>query len=249
MNVDQNGDGLMDGVLQNTLNPQEPSKQGYFLFQGTSMATPHVAAAAALLKSQGIDDPDKVQEYLQQSATRVKDGDPDKYGAGVLNVNAALQAAFTKRKFKTFSLAVVLFLALIVWINRGRKSHEKFPAKFSSVVALLLGSTGFFFLGRWLHGFGSFYFTHSILEWESSNLLIWSVLPAFVILVIAYPWKKMIPIAVAFACGAAAFLFFEAFSPVADIHWIPGTFLDSIWLLINGFLSLVVAVVASFRLR
>src|SRR5262245_5828889 len=28
MNVDQNGDGLKDGVLQNTLNPQDPSKQG-----------------------------------------------------------------------------------------------------------------------------------------------------------------------------------------------------------------------------
>src|SRR5262249_47656095 len=89
MNVDQNEDGLMDGVLQNTLNPQDPSKQGYFLFQGTSMATPHVAAAAALLMSHGVTDPERVREILCESATPVQDGSPEQYGAGVLNIDAA----------------------------------------------------------------------------------------------------------------------------------------------------------------
>ena len=96
MTVDQNGDGLMDGVLQNTLNPQDPSQQGYFLFQGTSMATPHVAAAAALLVSHGLTDPDKVSERLTETASRVEGGNPEMYGAGVLNVDAALKAEVTK---------------------------------------------------------------------------------------------------------------------------------------------------------
>jgi len=249
MNVDQNGDGLMDGVLQNTLNPQDPSKQGYFLFQGTSMATPHVAAAAALLKAQGIEDPNKVQEYLQSSAAKIEGGSADKYGAGVLDVNAALQAAFTKRKFKTFSVALIIFLLLIVMINRGRRVNEKVPVTLASVLGLLFGSTGIFVLGRWLPQSGAFYLTHSILEWHSSNLLIWSVIPVFLVVLFAYPWKKTVPGAIGFACGAAGFLLYQAFSPAADLRWIPGALLDSGWLITNSFLSIVFAVIASFRLR
>ena len=239
----------MDGVLQNTLNPQDPSKQGYFLFQGTSMATPHVAAAAALLVSHGIEDPDKVREFLQASATKVKDGSPEKYGAGILDVNAALQAAVVKRKFKTLSVALLIFLLLIVMLNKGRRVTEKVNFSFASILGLLLGSTGLFFLGRWLHFSGSFYLTNSILEWPSSNLLIWSAAPAFLAVLLIYPWKKALPIAIGFACGAAGFLLYQAFSPVADLHWIPGTLLDSLWLFVNALISIVFGVIASFRLR
>jgi serine protease len=250
MNVDQNGDGLMDGVLQNTLNPQDPSKQGYFLFQGTSMATPHVAAAAALLVSHGIQEPDKVQEYLQSSATKVQ-GSPEKYGAGVLNVNAALRSVLTFRKVKIFSVAVLFFLLLIALVNRGRGSPEKVRFGAGSILGLLLGGTGFFFLGRWLP---SSLLATSLLEWPSffgvgASPLFWSVIPVFLISLIAYPWKKSISLAIGFCSGAAAFLFMQAISPVAGLSWIPGSFLESAWLLLNGLLCLVVAVITSFRLR
>jgi serine protease len=225
MNVDQNGDGLMDGVLQNTLNPQDPSKQGYFLFQGTSMATPHVAAAAALLISHGIEEPDKVREFLQASATKVKDGSPEKYGAGVLDVNAALQSAVVKRKFKTFSVALLIFLLLIVLVNKGRRVTEK------------------------LHFSVSYYITNSILEWPKSNLLVWSAAPALLVVLLVYPWKKVIPVGIGFACGTAGFLLYQAISPVVNLQWIPGTLLDSVWLLIHALITVVFAVIASFRLR
>ena len=44
--LDQNNDGLPDGVLQNTVTPGNISKQDYLLFMGTSMASPHIAASA-----------------------------------------------------------------------------------------------------------------------------------------------------------------------------------------------------------
>ena len=89
------------GILQNTNLPVEFGGQGdgYYAFQGTSMASPHVAAAAALVVSQGIKDPAKVRKALTESAVKVTGGDVKKYGAGILNVDkaTALAAKWTGR--------------------------------------------------------------------------------------------------------------------------------------------------------
>jgi len=89
------------GILQNTNLPVEFGGQGdgYYAFQGTSMASPHVAAAAALVMSQGIKEPAKVRKALLESAVKVSGGDVKKYGAGILNVDnaTALAAKWTGR--------------------------------------------------------------------------------------------------------------------------------------------------------
>jgi len=89
------------GILQNTNLPVEYGGQGdgYYAFQGTSMASPHVAAAAALVMAQGIKDPAKVRKALTESAAKVTGGDIKKYGAGILNVDnaTALAAKWTGR--------------------------------------------------------------------------------------------------------------------------------------------------------
>lgn len=92
--VNQNGDGYADGILQQTFNPntKNPADFNYWFFQGTSMATPHVAGVAALLISKGITGPDNVRAALQSTA---KDKGPSgwdpEYGAGIVNALAALQ--------------------------------------------------------------------------------------------------------------------------------------------------------------
>jgi serine protease len=256
MNVDQNGDGLMDGVLQNTLNPQNPSEQGYFLFQGTSMATPHVAAAAALLISHGIEDPEAVRRYLQSSATEVEGGSSEQYGAGVLNVHAALRSAYLFRNLKILALGTFLLIVLLTRINRKRSAIQKVPVNLLTILGLLLGSSGLFFL-RLPYVENIYFLTHPVAEWQwgvfgasaSVTPLFFSALPALAILLFAYPWKRIIPFAFAFSCALAAFLLYQSWSPVADIVFLPGRLVEFGWLVLNALLSASFALIASFRLR
>lgn len=94
--LDQNNDGLPDGVLQNTVTPGNISKQDYLLFMGTSMASPHIAGVAALLVSQGVRSPEQVAQLLQKTARRPAQyrGKHDShYGAGIADAAAAVAAA------------------------------------------------------------------------------------------------------------------------------------------------------------
>lgn len=88
-NRDDNGDGYGDGVLQETrLN----GSWGYYFFQGTSMASPHVAGAAAVLIANGTaSTPAEVLQHLSATAKDLGEVGYDKhYGHGLIQLNAAL---------------------------------------------------------------------------------------------------------------------------------------------------------------
>ena len=89
--VDQNSDGYADGVLQQTFSGSR-SNFGYYFFQGTSMASPHVAGAAALLISNGNAlTPDNVRSALQSTAEDLgTSGRDNTFGWGLINPLAAL---------------------------------------------------------------------------------------------------------------------------------------------------------------
>lgn len=69
----------------------------YGYMEGTSMACPHVAGAAALLLSNGVPAAE-VKNRLLTSARPPRSGgmDPSKYGAGILDVRAALANAIVR---------------------------------------------------------------------------------------------------------------------------------------------------------
>ncbi len=91
LSLDANNDGYADGILQETY---DSGAWTYTFWEGTSMATPHVAAAAALVIAQGVTNPDDVAAILESTATdKGSSGYDTTYGYGYLNVyNAVVKA-------------------------------------------------------------------------------------------------------------------------------------------------------------
>jgi serine protease len=90
--VDQNGDGYGDGVLQQTFTEGDPTDFGYWFYEGTSMASPHAAGAAAIVIAAGGGSmsPSQVRNILESTATDLGASGWDQYyGHGKVNVYAA----------------------------------------------------------------------------------------------------------------------------------------------------------------
>ncbi|MBD2154904.1 S8 family peptidase [Leptolyngbya sp. FACHB-16] len=160
-------DDLSGGILQNTINP-ETGEPVYLSLQGTSMAAPHVAAVAALVKSVGIEEPDAIADILKQSARVISDDQLNHFGAGQLDADAAVKLALkgqiTPRDFFRW-LKENGYLNLRFWLDGGAVA---LPPKLGMVIGsylfawllrnylpwfsfslssgLVLGSSGLFFL-------------------------------------------------------------------------------------------------------
>ncbi|MBD3286738.1 S8 family serine peptidase [candidate division WOR-3 bacterium] len=97
--VDKNNDGYYDGVLQCTYvvcsdeyNDAEVDNFEYKFWQGTSMASPHVAGLAALLLSNGVTGVNSVKATMYSTADDLGDpGYDTRYGYGMINPVAALE--------------------------------------------------------------------------------------------------------------------------------------------------------------
>ena len=90
---DNSGDGYPDMILQNTFDPNTHAtcSFGYWFFAGTSMASPHVAALAALVKSE---QPSLTSTEIRQLLYDTADNTvtPD-CGFGLVDAKRALEAA------------------------------------------------------------------------------------------------------------------------------------------------------------
>ena len=153
-------------ILQNTIDPST-GESVFVGFQGTSMAAPHVAGVAALIKASGIEKPAEILNILKTSARKEKEDPLNYFGAGHLDAGAAVNLALKgELSFTDFfrwlrdngylnpifwfdggavallpKLGMVIGSYLLAWILRNY-----LPLTFGLQSGLIFGSSGLFFL-------------------------------------------------------------------------------------------------------
>ncbi len=139
-------------VVQQTIcNRGRDKCERFPAYNGTSMASPHVAGAAALMVSLGVSDPASVEQALRKNARVVDDSDQGKklFGAGILDAGKAASEVT-----KTHALVRILGLLLVAFVAwRGARAKNKdasHPFRPSFLLAGLIAGPGLFFFAPWI---------------------------------------------------------------------------------------------------
>ncbi|MBW4622867.1 MAG: S8 family peptidase [Cyanosarcina radialis HA8281-LM2] len=161
-------DNKTGGILQETIDYQT-GQPIFDYYQGTSMASPHVAGVAALVKASGVNEPQEVLQVLKQSARKVQEDPLNHFGAGHLDAAAAVKLALKGQiSFRDFFrwLRDNGYLNLRFWIDGGAvallpkvlmvigsyllawflRNYFPFAWSWSLTGGLVAGSSGLFFL-------------------------------------------------------------------------------------------------------
>lgn len=248
--VDQNGDGMPDGVLQNTIKLGDPTADDYFGYMGTSMASPHVAGVAALVVGEGVTDPAMVEKILQESS-RKPNGQTysrDKYGSGIVDAPAAVLAARSNTGGYQFGLGLLLAAATAFSMRKRIRLGAGYLA------GVMVGASGLFFLPYVAPALSSLpgieIFTRGLPSWDISllgplshgNALFFSALVPLALLAVGYGVPRLRALLAGLSVGVAAHLLFFVAVPLTEVRYMPAAFgVETIWLLANSFVAVALA--------
>ena len=204
-------------VTQQTICENGRNKCELFgTFNGTSMASPHVAGAAAVLEGLGVTDPDAVESALKASAE--PKGEKNLYGAGRVDVAAAANRVW----YTHLGLRIAALAALMLLLGRAfKKSGTQIVKSPGVMFGALLGGIGLIPILPLLHlasHAGPLRWIAELLmrpfgEWDlvfdgglHRFLLLANAGPAVALAALFLGVKRLRPIVGGFAVGSAALL-------------------------------------------
>ncbi|APR83570.1 Protease [Minicystis rosea] len=120
-------------------------------WNGTSMASPHVAGAAALVMSLGVTEPSAVEAALRSTARVVDDSEAGKkqYGAGILQAASAVERITLKHALVRF---LALFGLTFLVASGARKKNQNAASPWTPLywIPALVAGPGLFFFAPWI---------------------------------------------------------------------------------------------------
>jgi serine protease len=248
--VDQNNDGMPDGVLQNTIKLGDPTADDYFGYMGTSMASPHVAGVAALVVGEGVTDPAMVEKILQDSSRKPQGQtyNRDKYGAGIVDAPAAVLKA------RGASGGYQLGLGLLLAAAAAASMRKRIRLGAGYLAGVVVGASGLFFLPYVAPCLSSLpgveLLTRGLPSWDISllgplshgNALFFSALLPLGLLAVGFSVPKLRGLLAGLSIGVAAHLLFYIAVPLSEIRYMPAAFgIETLWLAFNAFVAVALA--------
>jgi len=242
-------------VTQQTVcNKGKDKCEVFGVFNGTSMASPHVAGAAAMVVATGVTDPDAVRATLERTA--VPKEDTKLFGAGILDAAKAVQSALFTQHLLPRLLAVV---ALMIFLGRRiREKRGSVATNPGTWLGVMVGGFGLFplagLLGLVSHlgparGIVETVLTHPLGEWDLALdaglhkfLPLANALPVLAAFGLFFGVKKLRPAIGGLAVGTAAFLAQMAIS--GDVYFVMGNVPLRIFAAANAALCIWLARVA-----